>query len=223
MGTFKVGGQVVQYTIRENGNSKYLVLDLRKDRVLEISLPRNSGLNVRKVLEKKRPWIEKRYRELSGRKRVVGNKKILYRGYMYHLKIIRGYEQKIRIHGDKITINVKGGQSARVVLKEWMVRKSKGYAARKAVKFAKLLGINPDFNVETKDMKSWGRCIDKKQLVFNWQLIGLPERLAEYVVAHELVHLAEGSHSKKFERKLAAICPRCKELREELKSYLIYS
>lgn len=223
MGTFKVGGKVVRYKVRENSHSKYLTLNLKKDRVLEISFPRESGLSVKKILKKKRPWIERKYRELWKRKKVVGNKKVLYRGQGYHLKILQGNKQKVQMRGSEITINAKKGQSAREVLKRWMARKSKKYATRKAAKFAKLLGVNPDFTVGSKDMKSWGRCMDKKHLVFNWQLVGLPTRLAEYVVAHELVHLAEGSHSKKFERKLAAICPHYKELREELKSYLIYS
>jgi predicted metal-dependent hydrolase len=221
MGTFRVGGKVVRYTVRENGDSKYLVLNLRKDRVLEISLPRKSGLSVKKILEKKRSWIERKYEEVSKRKRAVGRKRILYRGQEYPLKIVQRGKQNVWVQGDKITINVEGGQSARKALREWMSRKSKKYSMRKAAKFAKSLGINPDYTVETKDMKSWGRCVDKKHLVFNWQLIALPPRLAEYAVAHELVHLVEGSHSKKFERKLAVICPQYRELREELKNYLL--
>ena len=219
MGTFKVGGRAVRYAVRENSSSKYLILNLRKDRTLEISFPRNSGISVKKVLEKKRPWIERKYKELSGRKRLFGNKKVLYRGYVYNLKIVRKGEQKVRIHRDEITVTVKGGQSAREVLKEWMAQKSKKYAVGKAMEFAKLLGIDLDLTVDVKDMKSWGRCVGKKRLVFNWQLTALPARLAEYVVSHELTHLAEESHSKRFERKLVAICPRHKELREELKSY----
>ena len=223
MGTFKVGDRTVRYTVWENGNSQYLVLDLRRDRTLEIGVPRGSKLSVKKILEKKRPWIERKYEELSRRTRVIGGKRVLYRGRARRLKILRGDWQRVRIHEDEIVINTKRGQSAREVLREWMARKSKKYATAKAKKFSRSLGAHIDFTVEVKDMRSWGRCVDKKKLVFNWQLIGLPERLAEYVVAHELVHLAEGNHSKKFERKLAAIRPHYKELREELKSYLIYS
>lgn len=223
MGKFRVGNRVVRYAVRENGDSKYLVLSLKKDRVLEISLPRDSGLNVEKILQKKRPWIERKYEEVSRWKRVVGSKRILYRGGTYLLKIVQKGKQNVRIQGNKITVNMEKGQSARKVLKEWMSQKSEKYATRKAAKFAKLLGVNPDFTVETKDMKSWGKCIDKKHLIFNWQLIGLPTRLVEYVVAHELTHLAEEDHSKRFERKLAVICPYYKELREELKNYLVYS
>lgn len=223
MGVFRIGDKVIRDTIRENSSSKYLVLNLKNDRVLEIGLPRDSTLNVKKILQKKRPWIERKYEELSRRKRVISCKKILYCGQTYPLQIVREGRPNVGLQGDKIKINVGGGQSAKEVLKDWMTRKSKIYATRKAMRFAKLLGINPDFTVKTKNMKSWGRCVDKKHLVFNWQLIGLPARLAEYVVAHELVHIAEASHSRKFERKLAVICPQYKELRGELKSYLIYS
>ena len=221
MGKFRIGNRVVRYTVRENSNSNYLVLKLRKDQVLEISIPRDSGLSVERILEKKRPWVEKKYKELLERKHVVRNRRILYRGRAYHLKISRGNKQGVRIHRDKITINVKRGQNASEALKKWMAQKSKNYATRRAMGLAKLLGVKLDFTVDVKDMKSWGRCMDKKNFVFNWQLMGLPARLAGYVVAHELAHLTEGSHSKRFERKLAAISPQYKELREELKSYSV--
>lgn len=221
MGTFKVGDKVVRYTIRENHSSKYLILNLREDWVLEISFPREFGLTVKKILEKKRPWIERKYRELSKRRRVVGNRRVLYRGRDYRLNILRGNKQKVQTHGNEITMNVEKGQSVKEALERWLAQKSKRYATRKAEKFAEILGINQGFSVDVKDMKSWGMCVDKKHLLFNWQLIGLPSQLAEYVVAHELVHLVEKSHSKKFERKLVAINPRYKEMREDLKNYVI--
>lgn len=221
MHKFTVGNKIILCKVRENSSSNYLILNLRKNRVLEISFPRNSRLSVKKILEKKRPWIERKYKELSSRKCVVGSKRILYLGRVHRLKIYRGNKQKVRMQGNRITINMGKGQSAKKVLTEWMAQKSKEYAMKKAVKFGKQLGINPKFTVDVKDMRGWGRCIDKQHLVFNWQLIGLPVQLAEYVVAHEITHLAEGSHSKKFARKLAAICSQYKELREELKNYFL--
>jgi len=53
--------------------------------------------------------------------------------------------------------------------------------------------------VVIKNHKSrWGSCSKKRNLNFNYRIIFLPEKLAEYIIAHELCHLANFDHSRKF-------------------------
>ncbi len=65
----------------------------------------------------------------------------------------------------------------------------------------------------------WGSCSNKGHLNFNYKLLFLPLRLAEYVVVHELCHLKEMNHSDKFWKLVARIFPNYKELREEIKKF----
>jgi len=44
----------------------------------------------------------------------------------------------------------------------------------------------------------WASCSPKKNLSFNWRLIMAPEKIIDYVVVHELVHLLEKNHTKEF-------------------------
>ncbi len=77
-----------------------------------------------------------------------------------------------------------------------------------------------DFNdIKIKRMKSrWGSCSTKKNLNFNYRLIELPERLIDYVIVHELCHLKEFNHSKKFWNLVALMMPDWKSLRKELRT-----
>ncbi|WP_299626254.1 M48 family metallopeptidase [Pelagibius sp.] len=53
--------------------------------------------------------------------------------------------------------------------------------------------------ISLRDPRSrWGSCSSKGDLSFSWRLILTPDYVVDYVVAHEVAHLAELNHSKRF-------------------------
>jgi len=68
--------------------------------------------------------------------------------------------------------------------------------------------------------KVWGSCSSKRNLNFNYKLLFLEQELADYVVVHELCHLHEMNHSKKFWDLVGSIMPDYKQRRKELKKIL---
>ncbi|MBP9864077.1 M48 family metallopeptidase [Patescibacteria group bacterium] len=72
--------------------------------------------------------------------------------------------------------------------------------------------------INIKNQKTrWGSCSRKGNLNFNYKIIHLPEKLADYIVVHELCHLKEFNHSQKFWNLVAKVMPDYLELRSELK------
>lgn len=67
----------------------------------------------------------------------------------------------------------------------------------------------------------WGSCSKKKNLNFNYRVLFLPVALAEYIVAHELCHLAELNHSKKFWSLVARAIPDFKNRRKQLRNFSV--
>lgn len=63
----------------------------------------------------------------------------------------------------------------------------------------------------------WGSCSAKKNLNFNYKLIKLPDFAFEYVIAHELCHLKEFNHSKKFWDLVKLASPDFKKARKLLR------
>ncbi len=53
----------------------------------------------------------------------------------------------------------------------------------------------------------WGSCSSKRILAYHWPLIMAPDRVIDYVVIHEVCHLAHLNHSKDFWRKVASLMP----------------
>lgn len=73
-----------------------------------------------------------------------------------------------------------------------------------------------------KRMKSrWGSCSSRKNISINKYLIFLPENLIEYLVFHEMSHLIELNHSKRFWSIISAKFPDYKEIEKELSIYWI--
>jgi predicted metal-dependent hydrolase len=64
--------------------------------------------------------------------------------------------------------------------------------------------------VSVRDTKSrWGSCSSSGNLSFSWRLIFAPTAIVDYVVAHEVAHLAEMNHSPRFWRLVETLAPGC--------------
>lgn len=69
-------------------------------------------------------------------------------------------------------------------------------------------------------MKSrWGSCSSLGNISINRYLMYLPENLIEYLVFHEMAHLIELNHSKKFWDIVSSKYPDYKEIEKELSIY----
>lgn len=53
----------------------------------------------------------------------------------------------------------------------------------------------------------WGGCSRLWNLSFNWRLVMAPPEVLDYIVVHELGHLAEPYHSTKFRLIVRSYCP----------------
>ncbi len=78
---------------------------------------------------------------------------------------------------------------------------------------------NFKFNrINIKNQKTrWGSCSKKGNLNFNYRILFLPKRVADYIIVHELCHIKEFNHSKNFWNLVAERLPDHKNLRKELK------
>ncbi len=67
----------------------------------------------------------------------------------------------------------------------------------------------------------WGSCSEGGRLAFNYRLIKIPSELADYVVAHELAHLAEHNHGPRFWALVARAIPDYKTRRKKLRAFVL--
>ncbi|MEN9873649.1 MAG: hypothetical protein RL186_546 [Pseudomonadota bacterium] len=85
--------------------------------------------------------------------------------------------------------------------------------------FAPKLGKAPTA-LRLRDTKSrWGSCNSNGQIMLSWRLIGAPPRVLEYVVAHEMAHLLELNHSRRFWSHVETLMPDWQTARAWLKTH----
>jgi predicted metal-dependent hydrolase len=88
---------------------------------------------------------------------------------------------------------------------------------------ARLTYFNVFYNFKYNTIKiknnssRWGSCSRKGNLNFNYRIALLPPELADYLVIHELCHLGEFNHSKKFWELVEKTMPHWRTLRVRLK------
>ncbi|MCX6820080.1 MAG: M48 family metallopeptidase [Candidatus Adlerbacteria bacterium] len=69
-----------------------------------------------------------------------------------------------------------------------------------------------------KNHKSrWGSCSERGNLNFNYKVVFLPVEIVDYIIVHELCHLAEFNHSPAFWAQVARALPNHVALRKSLR------
>ena len=89
-------------------------------------------------------------------------------------------------------------EAVRAAIRQTLSRRALMRIRERLSHYAPLIGV--EFGrVAIRDQKSrWGSCSARHNLNFNWKLIMAPPEVLDYVVIHELCHLIEFNHSRRF-------------------------
>jgi predicted metal-dependent hydrolase len=63
----------------------------------------------------------------------------------------------------------------------------------------------------------WGSCSRSGRIALNYRLVQMPPSVRDYVLLHELMHLAQQNHSRRFWRLVEAACPDFRDAERWLK------
>ena len=95
-------------------------------------------------------------------------------------------------------------------LHDCLRREARADIAPKVRDKATALGRNSG-KITVRNQKSrWGSCAQNGNLSFNWRLILTPDWILDYVVGHEVAHLAVPNHSAAFWRAVDRLTPHAK-------------
>jgi predicted metal-dependent hydrolase len=64
----------------------------------------------------------------------------------------------------------------------------------------------------------WGSCARNGNIALNFRLVQMPATVRDYVLLHELMHIRQQNHSRRFWRLVEAVCPRFRDAERWLRT-----
>lgn len=177
--------------------------------------------DIDQFFEKNKSWVakrlaEKRVRERQSRpKRFVTGEEFLFMGKPYPLRIKEtdGKTTALSFSSRGFTLPRHHVPRARDLFVAWYKTKAWERITEKVLHLSRKLGLTPRGIRIMTARSQWGSCSPDNGLSFNWKLVMARGPIIDYVVAHELVHIKEKSHSGKFWDELESFMPDYREHR----------
>jgi len=193
--------QARRYTLRIHAPSREVVLTMP---------PRGSVRQAREFAEKHGAWIAARLRRLPDAAPFAHDALLPLRGIEHRIDHRPGARGTVWVeaHPSECMLCVAGDR-------RHLPRRVRDYLKREAKRdlevasqvAAQGLGVTIK-RVSVRDQSSrWGSCSSSGVLSYSWRLILAPPFVLDYLAAHEVAHLIEMNHSRRFWRLVERVCP----------------
>lgn len=133
--------------------------------------------------------------ELTDGKRL----QVLDANYTLRLAAVR----QVSVQDDVLLWSAAGPQKA---IGKWLRRRLYNLPER-VLCYAALMGVRYDQVKLSSAAKRWGSCSIQGNLNFAWRLVFYPLAVLDYVVVHELSHIGNMNHSRRFWQRVASVLP----------------
>jgi hypothetical protein len=180
------------YTLRVAGPARTPVL----------TMPRRGSLReARRFLDRHAGWLQRQIDRLPAPMPIVDGAAIPLRGVAHVIRHRPGARGATRaVDGDGVPALSVGGEARhlrRRVL-DFLKREARRDLDAAVMRHAAAIGVRAKA-IRLRDQTSrWGSCATTGHLSFSWRLIMAPPRVLDYLAAHEVAHLRELNHSRRF-------------------------
>ncbi len=201
-----IDGRVIPLTVRRNSRARRIILRLDTDGIgAVVTIPAHaSPAEGLEMARRQSAWLCAQMDALPERLTFTEGVRVPYLGddhTLYHAPGRRG----VIVRRDA-AIHIPGAPEHMARrLTDWLKRQARREISGRALAKAALIDKTPG-RVTIRDTRSrWGSCSTGGGLNFSWRLIMAPEAVLDYVVAHEVAHLAHMNHSSRFWRTVAKL------------------
>lgn len=227
----QLNDRIVHYRIRESKRARYINLVMNFQTGLELVVPAGVDVsNHQDLLRQREDWILKqldRFDTLPAPRQYVTGEELLYLGESYTLVVqpnVHKSRSTVRRDGSAIIVKLpqalaetEQSDASRDALENWYRREARRYITARTEALAAQHGLRYQ-NIAIRGQKTrWASCSTHGNLNFNYKLIMALPGAIDYVIIHELAHLREMNHSRRYWQLVENMCPDYKYWRKWLK------
>jgi predicted metal-dependent hydrolase len=221
--------QTISYIIKRSARVKHVRLEVRPETGLTVVIPQSYKIGqLPNLLETKGRWILDKLAKHGEVQPPYTNKAIKngdfvsYHGLDLEVVIRQNHQNtnNVKLEQHRLVVSLRSTTSRlNMVLEQWYRMQAAKLIKARADKLSARLGLTYH-RVTIRGQKTrWGSCSHKGNLSFNWKLIMAPQPVIDYIIIHELAHLKEMNHSKRFWELVAEHSPRWREHKQWLKDH----
>jgi predicted metal-dependent hydrolase len=210
---------------RSKKRIKTISLQIKEDGHIAIYAPYHTPKGeIEKFLDNNQSWILKKLSEKESsikkvEKAFLPGETFFYLGELYPLDIqesdFKGSPLKLSF--GKFILEENRVGEARDLFIKWYKKEAAENLTRRIDYYSHRLQLFPKGIKITSAKHRWGSCSRNNRLSFSWRMIMAPLSAIDYILIHELVHIKEKNHSKRFWNYLESILPEYREHKRWLK------
>lgn len=180
------------------------------------------------AVKKRGRWIYEQLRdfrkqlEYTTPRQYISGESHYYLGKQHLLKVIEAPEkiQVVKLLRGKLEVSIRTKSTAKVkeLLTDWYKTRAKEtFTKRLDAMLEQALWVTerPPLRILTMQTQ-WGSCSPNGRITLNPHLVKAPRECIDYVILHELCHIAEHNHSERFYRLMNQVMPKWEKTKERL-------
>lgn len=217
--------------IHRRRRQRNMNLSVRGDGSIRVSCNlRRSQREILDFVESCRDFIARRRQKIAvleqlyPRPQYLSGETILWFGERLRLDVLWSWEERVSARRLGLTsFEIKAPlqstpEQRREALIKLYKKEARPWFAARLQFFTGLMGVKPS-GLSVRGQKTlWGSCSATGAISLNWKLLCCPRDVIDYVVVHELAHIAHRNHSARFWDFVGRFDPHYKEHRAYLKS-----
>lgn len=226
----RYGDETIDYIVRwvRPAEQRRIAVHVDDDGKVAVDAPLGAPIDdVRGAVAKRARWISRQLAVIEKRDAGVLPREYVSGETWYYLG--RRHLLKVRVGAGEVRVGLRNGRFevdtplrdadvVRAALFAWYRERAEHFLRKRVDEIAAdLPWIRQAPSVSFRPMRrQWGSCSPLGRITLNRSLVQAPRECIDYVVLHELCHLREHNHARRFFRLLTSRMPRWPTVKERL-------
>jgi hypothetical protein len=197
-----------------NPRARRYILRVRPDGIVRVTIPRGgSKSGAAMFLQRHRGWVDGQLEKLRGANRAIRpplreGDRVLLRGVPtpVTVEVVHHGRLKVRL-ADAPACLIAPSDDLRPAVTAMLRALAQRELPERLFALAAKHGLVVSRVTIRNQQSRWGSCSTTGAINLNWRLVQMPPEVRDYVLVHELMHLREANHSRRFWRHVARACP----------------